>query len=165
MFPAKFIDLESMGTYLLSKLEFHPQKGFTFSKIHLGMSFAEVSALLGASGRLNTESDQQQTLRFQAPIDHPKEGIRNHHQLDVLFWAFNRTPFNTIKIHFNYFQRGSYATPFKEFVQEFISILVEKFDFSYEKSLRNGKEEVKFKVGKHKLHFWRNAEGVRITIK
>ncbi|NQY07839.1 MAG: hypothetical protein HRT68_16980, partial [Flavobacteriaceae bacterium] len=144
-------DLEELKSILIQAVEFNTEDGYSFNDVKLKMSFDQVKEILGEPDVLNEESDQQQTMEYNRLIDHPKEGKRDHHKLNILFWAFNREPFDIIKIHFDYYKQGEYATSFKEFVDELIRDIEDKLGEPSKKSLRNGKEEISYRRGKNKF--------------
>lgn len=104
------------------------------------MSFDQVAEFLREPGILNVESNQQQAMQYNALIDHSTKGKRNHHKLNVLFWAFNREPFNTIKFHFNSNSIGDFAQPLKEFADHFLNEVVSKFGKPEKKTLEKGRD-------------------------
>lgn len=165
MFPNKFKDINKLGSFLLDNIQYDSNNGFTFAGIKLAVDFNEVISILGEPTFKNTNSDQQQTLRYITLIDHPTEGTREHHQLDLLFWAFNHEPFKIIKFHFNYFNYGVHANTLKEFTDGFLKEIINKFGKPQKKTFRMGKEEVAYDNNGHKLSVWRNSEGIRITLK
>ena len=165
MYPDKFENLSALGKYLIDSIEYNQNDGYSFAGIQLETGFEQIMTVLGKPEIVNTESDQQQTLQYNALIDHPTEGTRDHHKLNLLFWAFNREPMNIIKLHFNYFNTGAHAETFKEFIDGFLNEIIEKFGEPKKKSFKKGNEEVSYKINRHKLAVWRNAEGVRIILK
>lgn len=165
MYPNKFNNINEVGKYLTDNIEYNPIYGFSFAGIKLGMSFDEVIAILGEPEIKSIASDQQQTMQYNALIDHPTEGTRTHHKLNLLFWAFNREPFSIIKFHFNYFSYGAYSISMKEFIDDFLKGIINKFGKPKKKTFRNRKEEVLYETDGYRLSIWRNTEGVRITLK
>ena len=165
MYPDKFENLDTLRKYLVENIQYDQNNGFSFANIKLKTNFDEVITILGKPEIMNLESDQQQTLQYNALIDHPSEGIREHHRLNLLFWAFNRKPFKIIKLHFNYFNYGVYSGTLKEFIDEFLNEIISKFGKPKKKTHRMGKEEVLYDTNGHKLSIWRNSEGIRVTLK
>lgn len=165
MWTSEIKNLSELKHLIVDSLNYEVQEGFSFNEVKPDMSFEEVKDKFGEPEICNIESDEQQTMQYNSFINHPIEGKRAHHKLSVLFWAFNRKPFKIIKIHFDYFKNGDYRKPFKDFIDDFINSIADKFGEPEKKSLRTGKEEISYKKGKEKLMIWRNSEGVRITIK
>lgn len=165
MYPNKFENLEALKKYLVDSIQYDAKYGFSFNEIKLQTDFHDVLAILGDSGVINIESDQQQTLQYNALIDHPIEGTRNHNRLNLLFWAFNREPFKIIKLHFNYFNYGIYRETLREFIHTFFDEIINKFGKPTKKTLRNLKEKLLYEINGHSLSIWRNSEGVRIVLK
>ena len=164
MFPKTFNTIEDLGKYLIHELNYNENDGFSFAGIKIGTDFNEIQKQLGEPASLLIESEQQQTMRYLAHIDHPQHGIRDHHQLSLLFWGFHRAPFVFIHLHFNYFSTGASAQPMKDFTDTLLKQIIEKFGKPEKKSFRLVKENVEYKINNHKLLIWRNVEGIRLQM-
>lgn len=165
MWKYDFIDLEEVFAFLIDKINYDSKNGFSFCSISPGFAFADAIEILGNPEIYNMESDQQQTVEYNSLIDHPVHGKRPHHRLNLLLWAFNREPILIIKLHFDYYNTGLSAAPFKVALNTFINNISEKLGPPDSKKLATGRQELSYKLGKHKLHIWNNSEGVRLEIK
>jgi hypothetical protein len=165
MWKPAFIHLEDVFAFLLQETAYHPNTGFSFCGITPGSNFAEAFQILGDPEIYNTESDQQQTAEYHALIDHPTHGQREHHQLNLLLWAFNQESISIVKLHFNYYHTGLDAEPFQMEFNAFLNALSGKLGTPMLKKLTSGKQVLSYKTGRSKLHLWNSPEGVRLEIK
>jgi len=165
VWKSDFINLDEVYTFLIKKIEYNSETGFSFCSISPGNNFIEAFKFIGEPEIYNTESDQQQTAQYNAFIGHPEYGQRDHHRLNLLLWAFNKEPISIIKLHFNYYSSGLDAELFNTSVNNFFNSIIEKLGAPNLKNLTKGKQELSYKVGSSKLHLWNNPEGVRIEIK
>jgi hypothetical protein len=165
MWPQEFTNLEELKVFMIDQLDYDEQTGFSFLQITPGMDLEKISVLLGEAHESNTESEEQQTLQYYVPIDHPIHGKRDHHKLSALFWAFHREPLEMIRLHLDYYKTGELAEAFHEFVKELFEAIIEKFGKPDKKASGGATKEISYLRGKHKLFVWLNAEGVRIQIK
>lgn len=161
----EFENLNSLKEFLVNNLEYNEGKGFSFHNIFPGMEFQEVPVILGDPESYNTESDEQQTMQYNAFIHHPIHGKRDHYKLNILFWAFHREPFKIIKLHFDYHKTGEDAADFNVFLKDFFKLLIEKFDKPEKKTSGFNRKELFYIKGKRSMRIWNNAEGVRIELK
>lgn len=165
MWKPDYLNLEELLASLADEIAFSPETGFSFGGVVSGDSFPDAFKRLGEPGIYNVESDQQQTAVYNAMIDHPVHGKRDHHQLNLLLWAFEREPISIIKLHFNYYSTGADAETFHQAVNTFLNAVIEKLGPPVLKKMTRGKQELSYKAGSSKLRIWNNPEGVRIEIK
>jgi hypothetical protein len=165
MWTKEFNDLNEVKEFLISQLSYDERSGFSFVGITSGFEFKEVADSLGEPDSINAESEQQQTLLYNAWVDHETEGKRDHHKLNVLFWFFHHKPLEVIRIHFDYYKTGGFAATFYQFIRELFTSMIDKFGEPEKKSLRRAKEEITYVRGNHTFWMWSNAEGLRIQIK
>jgi hypothetical protein len=164
MWPQEFRNLEELKVFMVHQLGYDEQTGFSFLQIAPGMDLEKISVLLGEAHESNMESEQQQTLQYYAPIDHPIHGKRDHHRLSALFWAFHREPLEMITLHIDYYKTGELKEDFHKFVKELFVVIIEKLGNPDTKSSGVTKK-ISYLRGKHKFFLWSNAEGIRIQIK
>jgi len=164
MWINEFKDLDEIKAFLIDQINYNESNGFSFMQIALKTDFKKVTDLLGEPDTLNSESEQQQTLIYNAMVDHPTEGKRDHHKLNVLFWFFHYEPLETIRIHFDYYKMGRFTVSYTHFIHELFLSIIEKLGKPDKKSLRQGNEQVTYNREKHKLFLWSNVEGLRIQI-
>jgi hypothetical protein len=160
-----FINLEEVFVFWMKQIAYNSSTGFSFCSISPGNNFTEAFEILGKPALYNIESEQQQTAEYNSFIDHPRHGKREHHRLNLLLWAFNQEPISIVKLHFNYYNTGLDAEPFKISLNAFLNNLSEKLGPPNLKKLVSGKQELSYKIGSSKLHIWNNPEGVRLEIK
>lgn len=165
MWPQEFKNLEELNVFMIHQLNYDEQAGFSFFQIAPGMELEKITALLGEPHQSNFEAEEQQTLQYEALIDHPVQGKRDHHRLNTLFWAFEREPLEMIRLHIDYYRTGELAEAFHKFVKELVEATVEKFGKPDKKASRGADKEISYQRGKHKFMLWSNAEGLRIQIK
>ncbi len=165
MWPEGFNNLEELKAFLLKHLDYSSQVGFSFFQIAPGMDLHKIGEVLGEAHESNMESEEQQTLQYDAPIDHPIHGKRDHHRLNALFWAFHCEPLEIIRLHIDYYKTGELAEAFHAFVKEVIEAIIEKFGKPDKKASRGTGKELSYQRGKHTFFLWLNTEGVRIQIK
>lgn len=165
MWPEGFNNLEELKVFLVKHLDYDGQAGFSFMQIAPGMDLEKISVLLGKAHESGMESEEQQTLQYNAWIDHPVHGKRDHHRLNALFWAFHREPLEIIRLHIDYYRTGELTEAFHEFVKELFKAIIEKLGKPDKKASRGAGKELSYERGKHKFFLWSNAEGVRIQIK
>ena len=161
----EFKDLKELKVFLISQLNYDEKNGFSFVGITSGFELKEVANSLGEPESLSTESEQQQTLLYNAWVDHETEGRREHHKLNVLFLFFHNKPLEVIRIHFDYYKTGEFATAFYQFIHELFTSIVDKFGKPEKKSLRKAREEITYVRENHMFWMWSNTEGLRIQIK
>lgn len=165
MWKSDYLNLDQVITFLVEKIEFDSQNGFSFCSVVSGNSFDEAFKHLGEPETYNTESPQQQTAQYNAFIDHPEHGKRDHHKLNLLLWAFNEEPISIIKLHFDYYSTGASAESFHHSINGFLNAVVEKLGPPEIKKLSRGKQELSYQIGRSKLRIWNNTEGVRVEIR
>lgn len=165
MWKSEYLNLEDVFSFLVEEIEHASGTGFSFCSVLCGNELIEAIKLLGEPAIYNTESDQQQTAEYNALIDHPQHGKRDHHKLSLLLWAFNREPISIIKLHAYYYSSGSDAGQFNGSVNTFLNCIIEKLGPPDLKKLTRGKQELSYKIGSSKLRIWNNSEGLRIEIK
>ncbi len=152
-------------SYIITNLNYNEENGFSFLEIPLHTDIKYILDKIKNPDNIELESEQQQTVEYILAINHPTHGLRAHHKLSVLFWAFEKQPIEIIKLHFSYFNTGEEAESYSKFIKVLFNQLIEKFGEPSKKSLRNGKEELNFMKGKAKMIVWNNTEGLRIQIK
>jgi len=165
MWKSDFKNLEEVFVFLMKEITYDPKTGFSFGSVSPGDNFAKAFQILGNPEVCNAENDQQQTAQYNALIDHPVHGQREHHKLNLLLWAFNQEPISIIKLHFNYYNTGLDAEPFQIALNAFLNAISEKLGKPDLKKLTTGKQTLSYKTGNRKLHIWNNPEGVRLEIK
>lgn len=165
MWPEGFNNLEELKAFLVKHLDYNSQRGFSFFQIAPGMDLEKISVLLGEAHESNRESEEQQTLQYNVPIDHPIHGKRDHNRLNALFWAFHREPLEIIRLHIDYYKTGELAEAFHKFLKELFNMVIEKLGKPDKKASRGSGKELSYQRGKHAFFLWWNAEGVRIQIK
>ncbi len=165
MWPEGFNNLEELNVFMIHQLNYDEQAGFSFMQIAPGMGLEKISVLLGEAHQANFEAEEQQTIAYNALIDHPLHGKRDHHRLNALFWAFHREPLEIIRLHIDYYRTGELAEAFHKFVKELFEAIIEKFGKPDKKASRGVDKEVSYLRGKHKFFLWSNGEGIRIQIK
>lgn len=165
MWPQGFNHLEELKLFLVEQLNYDEEKGFSFLQIPPGMHMSEVADILGEPQQSNFEADEQQTMHYDALIDHPVHGKRDHHKLTVLFWAFDRGPLETIRLHLDYYRTGEMAQAFLQFADDVFNAISEKIGKPDKKTSQKGTKEMSYMRGKHKFFLWLNAEGIRVQIK
>jgi len=161
MLPTVFADLEKLQLFILQNIHYQIGTGFYFGATHLQSSWENIQQQLATPLSSNLKSAAQQTMRYAVPIDHPSQGQRPHHKLDILFLAYHQQALSNIRLDISYFN----DVAFKDFVHRLFHQFIDKFGEPSKKSLRSGKEELKFKKGKFSLSYIRNTQGLRILIK
>jgi hypothetical protein len=165
MLPKEFKDLYDLNTWLTQQLNYDPEKGFSFLNISTGVNLENIIAVLGNATEFDLDNNQQQTLQYNILIDHPVEGKRDHHQLSILFWAFEDRKLEVIRLHFDYYKTGKDTLAFKEATNKLFDAVIQKLGEPEKKTTRRELKEISYKKGKYTLLLWLNTEGVRMQIK
>lgn len=160
MWKQSFNDLTELRSFLTDNINLS-EDGFTFCKVSCGTDIQESAKTIGNPTFINVDDESQQTIKYVSLINHPEHGTRDHHNLSLLLWAFNREPIKILKLHFSYFDLGVS----KEFVKELIEGIVNKINHKpTKKTLSKGRAELNYLVGKSRFLLWQNNEGIRIQI-
>lgn len=165
MWPQGFNNLEELKLFLVEQLNYSEEKGFSFLQIPPGMVMSEITNMLGDPHQSNFEAEEQQTMHYDALIDHPIHGKREHHRLNALFWAFHHEPLEIIRLHIDYYRAGEFASAFHDFIKGLFTAIIEKFGKPDKKAFRGMAKDISYLRGKHHFFLWSNAEGIRIQIK
>lgn len=165
MWPQGFNNLEELKLFLVEQLNYNEEKGFSFLQIPPGMVMSEIVDILGEPHQSSFEAKEQQTMHYDALIDHPVHGKRDHHKLNALFWAFHHEPLEIIRLHIYYYRMGEFESAFQEFIKELFAAIIEKFGKPDKKVFRGAAKDVSYLRGKHTFFIWSNVEGIRIQIK
>ena len=158
MWPTHFQNFAELSAFLVQHIA-HTDGAFSFMEIKPGLTLGDVRRVIGEPEEPSDENDEQQTLEFSAPIDHATHGMRDHHKLKALFWAFQHEPVHAIRLRFDYFRWGQDSDVFDTSLRSLCDVLIQKLGAPAKQSNRKGKRELSYVQGKRKLTLLEGEEG------